>query len=344
LAVTMKDVAKRAGVAVITVSRVITGTSYVHGATREKVHAAIEELQYVPNRMASSLRSHQTNTLALLLPTITQSFWTTIARGVEDEAESRGYSVFFCNTDDDPAKEARYIEVLLRYQVDGLALVPTAESGPQLQRLLQRQMTFVQLHRKVTGIEADVVRADSYGGATVLTRQLLDAGLRQIAYVGGPLTTFTGSERLAGYKATLMAADVAIDPAFIKIGLYSQQTGYRLVRELLQADRRPEALFIANAQLAIGALHALMEAGLRLSHDITVASYYDEQAREDYSPFLTTAIQPTYEIGRLGIRRLLDRIAGKQMTVEDHILPNRIMIRTDGHVPGQSAFQHTTAL
>lgn len=326
-AVTMKDVAKWAGVSTITVSRVVNGTGYVHPSTRAKVDAAIAALHYIPNQMASSLRSRQTCILALVLPTITNSFWTTLARGAEDEAGARGYSIFLCNTDDDPAKEGRYLEVLLRHRVDGVVIVPTAGSAAALRRLQHHQMAFVQLHRKVEGIESDVVRGDSRGGAFALTRNLLDAGRRQIAYVGGPLSTFTGRDRLAGYEEALAREGIAIDPALVKIGAYRQQTGYVLVKELLRPDARPEALCIANSQLAIGALHALTEAGIRMPHDIAVASYYDIPALDDYTPFMTTAIQPAYEIGRLGVSRLLERIAGAPGAAQEIILPNRILAR-----------------
>jgi len=324
---TMRDVAKRAGVAVLTLAPGVNHAGDVHSGTRAKVNAAIEELQYIPNQMASSLRSRQTGTLALILPTITNAFWTTIARGAEDEAESRGYSLFLCNTDDDPAKEARYLEVLLRHRVDGVVIIPTAESAPSLRRLQRHEMTFVQLHRKVEGIQSDIVRGDSCGGAYVLTRHLLDAGWRRIAYVGGPTASFTGHDRLTGYKQALADAGVEVRPSLIKIGPYGQQTGYLLVKELMQSEDHPEALFIGNSRLAVGALHALTEAGLHMSRDIGVASFYDVPALDDYSPFMTTAIQPAYEIGRLGVSRLLDRIAGNGDLVQETVLPNRILAR-----------------
>jgi LacI family transcriptional regulator, galactose operon repressor len=322
---TMKDVARRAGVSLITVSRVINATNNVRAETRARVLAAIEELQYVPNQMASNLRSRQTDTLALLLPTITNAFWTTIARGAEDEAESRGYSLFLCNTDDDSAKEARYLEALLRHRVGGLIIVPTVESAPALRRLQHHEMAFVQIHRSVEGVESDIVRSDGRGSASALTDRLLDAGWRRIAYVGAPLATFMGRERFAGYRDAMIRAGVPVDSALVKVGPVGQESGYTLVNELLDGASRPEAIFIANSRLAVGALHALTAAGLRLPHDIAVASFYDIPALDHYSPFITTVSQPAYEIGRLGARRLLGRIAGKHDVIEEIILPNRVI-------------------
>ncbi len=127
MAPTIKDVAKRAGVSVITVSRVINAAEYVRAETQARVLAAIEELQYVPNQMASSLRSRQNDTLALVVPDIATTFWTAMARGAEDEAWAKGFSLFLCNTDDDPAKEERYIENLLRRRVARIAIVATSQ-------------------------------------------------------------------------------------------------------------------------------------------------------------------------------------------------------------------------
>jgi LacI family transcriptional regulator len=322
---TMKDVARRAGVSLITVSRVINETGNVHPETQARVIAAVEDLHYVPNQMASNLRSRQTTTLALLLPTITNAFWTTIARGAEDEAESRGYSLFLCNTDDNSAKEARYLDALLRHRVGGLIIVPTPESGPALRRLQHHGMAFVQIHRSVEGVESDIVRSDGYGGVLTLTSMLLDAGWRRIAFVGGPLTTFTGRERYAGYRDAMARANVPVDPALARFGPVGPQSGHALVEQILDATPRPEAIVIANSRLAMGGLRALTAAGLRLQQDIAVASFYDIPALDDYSPLMTTVIQPAYDIGRIGMRRLLGRIVSRRDPTDEIILANRIV-------------------
>lgn len=325
MAVTMKDVAERAGVSPITVSRVINGTGYVRIATRAKVSAAINELQYVPNQMASSLRSRQTRTIALLLPTITNSFWTTIARGVEDEAEARGYNLFLCNTDYDPDKEGRYFAALIRNQVDGILIVPTPMSAPRMHQLQARQMPLVLIAHKLDGIEADVIRSDNYNGAAALTRSLIEAGWRRIAYVGGPHTASPGLDRLEGYRGTLTRSGIAIDDTLVKIGTTDQAAGYRLVLELFESGARPDALVIANSRLAIGALRALIDTGRHVPDDIAIATYHDISALDDYSSLMTTVVQPAYDMGRLGAHRLFERIAGAPLAVMDCVLPNRIV-------------------
>ena len=218
MAATIKDVARRAGVSVITVSRVINGAEYVRAETRARVQAAIDELHYVPNQLASSLRSRQNDTLALVVPDIATTFWTAMARGAEDEAWEHGYSLFLCNTDDEPAKEERYIENLLRRRVAGSAIVATIGSTNLLRRLETHLLPFVMMHRKIAEIEADVVRSDSREGAFALTTRLLDAGWRRIAYVGGPLASSLGQDRLAGYCDALIGAGITPDAASIDLG------------------------------------------------------------------------------------------------------------------------------
>jgi LacI family transcriptional regulator len=328
MAPTIKDVAKRAGVSVITVSRVINGAEYVRAETQARVLAAIDELQYVPNQMASSLRSRQNDTLALVVPDITTTFWTAMARGAEDEAWKNGFSLFLCNTDDDLAKEERYIENLLRRRVAGIAIVATLNSAALLTRLRTHDLPFVMLHRKIGGIEADVVRSDSRAGAVALTERLLARGLRRIAYVGGPLAGSLGQDRLAGYREALTRAGITPDPDLIKVGQHTQRSGYELVQQLLAVRPLPEGICVGNSRLALGALHALLAAGVRVPEEIAVATFFETSSLIDDSRLMRTSLivatQPAQEIGALGIARLLERIAGKHGEAEDILLPVRI--------------------
>ena len=180
---TIRDVARLAGVAPITVSRVINQSGYIREETEERVKAAIAQLGYVPNSLARSLRSRQTSMLALVLTDITNPFWTTLARGVEDAASDAGFNLILCNTDESVEEQERYIHVLLQKQVDGILLVP-AHTQPESIQFIQRQkVPVVILDRGVPGAHADVVRCDSVGGAYQLTRLLVSLGHCQIARV-----------------------------------------------------------------------------------------------------------------------------------------------------------------
>lgn len=307
--VTMKDVAKRAGVSVITVSRVVNGSGYVGNATRMKVEAAIEELHFVPNMVASNLRSRQSDLLALVLPDITNSFWTSIARGAEDEAWAHGYGVFICNTDNDPVKEEGYIKRLLQRRVEGVLIVPTPRPAneSQLQRLRRHGTKFVVIHRKLAGTVADVVRSDSEGAARALTIELARTGRTRIAFVGFPLSYASSTDRLKGYQEGLRAAGLEIDPALIRFGEgLNESGGYLMVRELLNDHTHPDAILLANSRLALGGLRAIKEAGLRIPGDIAAAAFHDITTMDEYAPYLIRAVQPSYRMGQMATRRLLE--------------------------------------
>jgi DNA-binding LacI/PurR family transcriptional regulator len=328
--VTMKDIAKHAGVSPITVSRVVNKSGYVGNDTRERVEAAILELNYVPNLVASSLRSQQSDLLALVLPDITNSFWTSIARGAEDEAWEHGYGVFICNTDNDVAKEDAYIERLMRRRVEGLLLVPTpdVESEQHLHRLRRHGMKFVVVHRRLVNFTAEVVRSDGESAARSLTSELVKAGRTRIGFVGLPFADPSRADRLSGYKSGLRTAGIAFDPGLVREGDAGVgDSGYRMVSELLHLEPRPDGLLLANSRLALGGLRAIEDAGLQIPDDIGVAAFHDISAMDHYAPRLIRAVQPGYRMGQLATRRLL------QMTAEPNGPYKEIILQPEIHLP-----------
>src|SRR5512138_1410893 len=273
LQVTIRDVAKLAGVAPITVSRVVNRLSGVNQATRERVTKAIAELNYVPNAMAKSLRSRQTCTIALVLTDITNPFWTTIARGVEDTVAQKGYNVIFCNTDEDLEKETKYINVLLQRRVDGIIIAASSDDALPLLSLKRHNVPCVLIDRKINGFNADVVRSDSREGARLLTEHLINLGYCRIAMLAGPSKVFTSRERLAGYIDALQKNGIPIDENLIKEGMYEEDGGFHFVKELLECAPPPTAIVAANLSIAIGALRALHEAGIRVPEDMRVVCF-----------------------------------------------------------------------
>ncbi|MGC8878879.1 MAG: LacI family DNA-binding transcriptional regulator, partial [Anaerolineae bacterium] len=197
---TIRDVARRAGVAPITVSRVINNSGYVSQETRARVEAAIAELRYVPNTLARSLRFKKTRVLALIVTDITNPFWTTVARGVEDVANAHGFSLILCNTDEDEAKQDAYLQVLLQKRVDGFILVPARSTAEPVLTIQTQKVPVVVLDRRIPGVAVDVVRSDSEGGAYRLVTYLLALGHRHIAALSGPPTISTAVDRVAGYR------------------------------------------------------------------------------------------------------------------------------------------------
>lgn len=327
---TIKDVAKLAGVSPITVSRVVNNSGYVRAETRFKVEAAIEELQYVPNMLASNLRSQQSDFLALVLPDITNSFWTTIARGAEDEAWAHGYGIFICNTDNNPEKEASYIQRLLQRRVEGVLIVPTplSPSELQLERLRKNGVKFVAIHRRLKKTAANVVRIDGEGASRRLTAELIRSGRRRIAFGGLSATDPSTQESLKGYKDALREGGLVFDEDLVR---YSgekepEMNGCSVVTELLQGPAPPDAILLANSRLAMGGLRAIEEAGLSIPADIVVAAFHDIKAMDRYAPQLLTAVQPAYRMGQLATRRLLEMTKADDGPFQEIILEPSIHV------------------
>ena len=326
---TIRDVAKLAGVAPITVSRVVNDSGYVSKETRARVEAAIEELGYVPNMLGPSLRFKQTMTLAMVVTDIANPFWTTVTRGVEDIAQANGYSTILCNTDESEEKQEQYLQMLLRRRIDGILLVP-ASSSPEPIRLIQKQGTpVVVLDRDVPDVDVDMVRADSEYGAYQLAKHLISFGHQRITILAGPQSVSTAVDRVNGFCRAY--TEFGLDPCDTQViwGNYTQESGYEMAQKALAARPLPTALFAANNFVAIGALRALKEQNFRIPEDISMVAFDDIPLAFTIEPFLTVATQPAREMGKQAVRLLLERIredAGRPS--EQVILPTGMIIRT----------------
>jgi len=325
---TIRDVAKRAGVAPITVSRVINNSGYVSEKTRVCVQAAVADLGYVPNVLARSLRSKRTNTLALILTDISNPFWTTVARGVEDAASDAGFNVILCNTDESEIEQDKYLRVLLQKQVDGVLLVPVRSTVEPIKFVQSQDTPVVVLDRRIPDAQADVVRCDSEEGAYQLTRLLLLLGHRRIAMLSGPRGVSTAEDRVAGYRRALTEAGLDVDSALVYYGKFSLESGYDMARQMLAGTPRPTSLFAGNNFIAIGALRALRDAGLRVPEDLALVGFDDLPADLVVDPFLTVAAQPAYEMGRQATELLLARLSGEApVAYQEIVLPTEIIVR-----------------
>ncbi len=324
---TIREVAKRAGVAAITVSRVINRSGYVGEGTRRRVEEAIRELDYVPNVLARGLRSKRTHTLGLVVTDITNAFWTTVARGAEDAAVRDGYAVFLCNTDEDAGKQERYLQALLSRRVEGVIIAPASSQPAALQALSRAGLPFVMVDRRVPGLVADLVLGDSVGGARLLVEHLLSRGHRRIAHLGGPAGISTADDRERGYREALAAAGIAVEPGLVQRGDYRLESGYHLMRRLLERPQLPTAVCAANNVLGVGALAALREKGLRVPGDMAVACFDDLPQASLIDPFLTVVAQPAYEFGTIAVGLLLERLADPHRAPQTVTLPVDLIVR-----------------
>lgn len=326
---TIRDVAKRAGVAPITVSRVINNSGYVSEEARLRVQEAIQALQYIPNALSQSLRFKKTNTIALIVSDITNPFWTTVTRGVEDASSEHGFSVILCNTDEKQAKLENYVNMLLQRQTDGFLLVPTSSDVEVVRKIQRQRAPLVVVDRSLTGIEVDVVRSDSEGGAYAMTQYLIGLGHRRIAMLAGPEGISTSQHRVMGYKRAYQDAGLPMDAALISYGGYDSESGYQRTLQLMQqVSVRPTALFAGNNVIAVGVMHALYHLGLPVPEAMSVAGFDDMPLSLLAEPFLTVVAQSPYQLGVQATRLLIDLLMGREKPDNrEVVLPVELIIR-----------------
>jgi LacI family transcriptional regulator len=332
---TIHDVARLAGVSPITVSRVINNSGYISQKTRARVKAAIIELGYAPNIIARSLRSKRTNTLALVLTDITNPFFTHIARGVEDTASDAGFTVIYSNTDESVDEETKNLQLLLQKQVDGILLVPARSTSRSIELIKEQGTPVVILDRRVSDVETDVVRCDSVEGAYKLVKLLLDQGHRRIAVLSGPQGVSTADDRVTGYQKAMAEVGLS-DDGLVFYGNYTLTSGYEMAKRTLSLSPQATALFAANNFIAIGALRALRDSGLKVPGDISLVAFDDLPQTWIVEPFLTVAAQPPYEMGCKATQLLLNRIRGEAPSeCQEIILPVELIVRhSSGPVKG----------
>ncbi len=325
---TIRDVAKYTGVSPITVSRVVNNSENVRPETRDLVKSAIAKLGYVPNLTARSLRSRQTLTLALIVPDITNVFWTTVARGVEDAAQDGGYSIMLCNTDENPHKFTKYLNTVIQQRVDGVLVVPYSTKIQQLSQLIEMDIPTVIIDRRVNDWEGDSVYCDSIAGAQALAHHLINLGHRDIAMLSGPAATSTSEDRVAGYCLALHKAGIPIDDRMVRYGEYRETSGKVLTRELLDSGLSPTAIIAANNTIAAGVLEELRLRKKNVPGEIAVCCFDEIPEVERRFPFLTNVSQPAYDMGANAVQLLISRInATSTLPARKVILPTRLILR-----------------
>ena len=326
--VTIKDVARKAGVSPATASRVAGNYGYTSKTSRRKVLAAIQELGYRPNFVARSMVTKYTHTLGLIVTDITNPFFAQLMRSVEDIAWEAGYTLFLANTDENPEREKAIIQTILERQVDGLILVPaSSQPAPYLEHFLQQGIPLVLLDRNVRGLSVDTVMVDNENGAFKAVTHLIHLGHHRIGMVIDNLDISTNTERLAGYRRAYQEAGLPVDEHLIQSCQFTEQSAFNLTITLLNQPDRPTALFAANNFMTLGILRATREANLRIPEDIALVGF-DELDWTGISPLqITTVAQPVHELGSIAAQRLLVRLLGDQTSPMEIRLNTKFIIR-----------------
>jgi LacI family transcriptional regulator len=322
---TIYDVARRAEVSAATVSRVLNGHASVDPRLAERVRAAVAELDYRPSALARNLRRSRTSLWAVIISDVGNPFFTSLVRGVEDVAQSNAYSVVLCNSDEDPDKEANYVSVALAEQVAGVIMSP---SGPPAAatRLLDVGTPLVLIDRELSDVRADSVLVDNEHGAAEAVTHLLANGYQRIGCITGPESVSTARRRLRGYQQALADGGGGFDDSLVRYGDFRETGGYQAMAGLLDLPEPPDAVFVANNLMAVGALDCLRARGITVPDRIGVVGFDDLPWPGLVRPALTTVSQPTYELGRVAAQLLSERIEDRDRE------PATVVLKTELHV------------
>jgi len=325
---TIKDVARAAGVSVTTVSHVFNETRPVAAETRARVRAAIDALGYAPSTLARALKGERTGTIGMLATSSTNPFFAEVISGVEERCFELGYSLILCNTGEDRERMKAQLTTMLQKRIDGLVVMSQnvdAEIFNDLSYLRGLPMVAID----TDGLDdISVVNDDSEIGGALAATYLVQRGFRRIAVLAAPENHQRGRRRLAGFAASLESQGVRLDPTLIYSTDLTLGSGDRAMRALLAAQPEPpEAIFCMNDLVAVGAIHAARESGLRIPDDISVIGYDDIEMAAFVEPPLTTIHQPTLDIGRTGAQRLIELVEGAPPSSETVSLPPRLIER-----------------
>ncbi|NLZ54132.1 MAG: LacI family transcriptional regulator [Thermoanaerobacteraceae bacterium] len=309
--ITIKDVAKRAGVSASTVSRALSGKIPVSEETKKKVMKAVKELNYQPNVFAQGLKDGKSKTLGLLIPNVRDLIFPSAILGIEDTANKYGYTVVLCNTDEDIEREKFYINSLRKRLIDGF-IISTARPGHKhLLELKTEGFPMVFLIRQISD-NVDTVTADNFNGAYDATNYLLSRGLENIALITGSSDILLYRERFEGYKKALQEANIPLNREIILDDIYGWKDSYKAMSMLLKKGFRPDAVFATSDPKAIGVIRAIKDYGLSVPDDISVMGFDDLDMVALLDPPLTTVSQPFYDMGVEACERLIRLIEAKR--------------------------------
>lgn len=323
----IREVARRAGVSVATVSRVINATGPVREETRSRVLACVEALGYVPHSAARSLSLRRTQHIGVVLPDLHGEFFSELIRGIDRAARRAGYHVLISGSHSD-ADEIEAVLRALHGRVDGLILMPMGLQPDVRRARLPRRLPIVLLNDADPDTEHDSIRIDNRGGARSATEHLIDLGHRRIAVVRGPEDNSDAAERLAGCRDALAARGVPFDPDWLLEGDFREESGYRAGTILARSASPPTAVFATNDSMAIGCLAALREGGLAVPGDVALVGFDDIPIARFLDPPLTSVRVAIAELGSRAIARLLATIDGAPGAARHHeILAATLVVR-----------------
>ena len=307
MAATIKDIAKRTGLGLATISSYLNG-----GNVREKnrilIEAAIEELHFEVNEVARGLKTNQTKTIGVVIPELNNVFCAEIITGIEDIMRNHGYALVICDCRTDGIRECDAVEFLYRKRVDGLINMPVNQDGRHLKSFMDAGRPIVLIDRKLNGVDCDCVLVDNLEAAKQAVNIFLQNGHTRIGMIGGPADIFTGQERLMGYRLGLLEAGIIPEERLIALGDYTIRGGVRCMKELLERNPDMTAVFVANYEMTMGAVIGLNEMGIHMGPDISMIGFDNGEFARACKPKLMVVSQPTREIAQNVAHLMLERL------------------------------------
>ncbi len=325
----MKQIAKMARVSLGTVSHVLNNSAGVREPVRMRVLEAVRAVGYRPNQLARGLRRVRTSMIGMIIPDITNPFFPAVVRGAEDIAFSNGYRLILCNSDNHHSKELAHLNELRAYLPAGLIVIPSNFSDLTAQTDVYRRAGagVVCIDRLPTNWSGDSVTANNEQGAYKATRYLIQLGHTTLATITGPLHLTNATDRLCGFKRALRGAKLKLGPEYVQEATFDKNGGYSKTAILLRLIPRPTAIFAANDMIALGALLAIREAGLRCPEDVSLIGFDDLDLGETTNPSLSSVSQSGYQLGATAADILLSRIKGDTGPAKHIVLGTSLTIR-----------------
>jgi len=324
---TIRDVARQAGVSVTTASRVLNNREDVSADTRQRVLAVAQRLQYVPSAMARGLVSGRAWMLGVVVNDSASPIYAEIVKGIETVANAAGYGLLLGNSADSQEQALSRLSMLHAGHIEGVLLAPVQTDRRDVEELKRLGVPFVLLLRHFDDPDHDYVTADNLAGGQLVTQHLANLGHRRIGHVAGPLYTSTAQGRLGGYRKALAEAGLPFDETLVSAGRFTVAGGYEAALPLLDHPDRPSAIFAASDMQAVGVMKAARQVGLRIPDDLALAGGDDVELAEFLEVPLTTFHVPYPEIGMRAAAILIARLEGTCTTTQQIAFPPQLIVR-----------------
>lgn len=329
--VTIKSIADQARVSITTVSRVLSGKAEkyrISKKTEDIILRIAQDLKYEPNQLARALRLRQTNTIGMIIPDVSNPFFSSIVKSVEIESRKAGYSVITCDSQEDTEMEKESVKILGMRKVDGMIICPVGEESKHISELSKKNIPFIIVDRYFPELKLAYVVSDNYNGSIQAVDHFVEKGHRKIAFIQGLPNSSVNKERLKGYRDALQKHNIPVNDSYIVGDNFGEQNGYIGAKILLNGSERPTAIFAASNLISLGVMRAVSEEHLKIPDDISIIAFDDQPYSDFLSTPMTTIEQKKEELGKISIKLLLDEI--KLQKISDRkgiIVPTELKIR-----------------